>query len=158
MKLMGKAALFLLLLPCTVIFAALSSDDTNMLQDSGGWEYLSISDANNGFKTSHVCFDEEKGKGDCRGTIVFRKDGSFTQDISAEGKNLRRHGTYELTDDGIVFIDELATKDGPYTLAFDHANSVLTLETVQAGVTIRTKLQLEKEFRRRQTGASKPKQ
>ncbi|HEX4771252.1 MAG TPA: hypothetical protein VH351_10495 [Bryobacteraceae bacterium] len=157
MTLAGKAALFVLLFPYSAAFAALSSDDMNMLQDAGGWEYLSIADVNNGFKTSHVCFDEQKGKGDCRGTIVFQKDGTFTQDISAEGKNLRRHGTYQITDDGIVFVDELETKDGPYTLAFDHTNSVLTLETVQAGVTIRTRLQLEKEFRKRQAGANKPK-
>src|SRR3954464_10043506 len=103
MTLMRLATLSLLLVPCAHVFASLSSDDTTLLQDSGGWEYLSISNVNNGFKTSHVCFDEQKGKGDCRGTIVFRKDLSFAQNISAEGKNLRRYGTYDLTDDGIVF-------------------------------------------------------
>ena len=158
MNWIGKAAILFLLVSPTLLFAALSADDTGLLQDAGGWEYLSIGNANNGFKTSPVCFDEQKGRGGCRGTLFFRKDGSFAQNIAAEGKNLRRHGTYEINDDGLVFVDELGTKDGPYSIDLDHANSILTLETVQAGVTIWTRLQLEKEFRKRQAGSNKPKQ
>lgn len=138
--------------------SSLPKEDQDLLQDSGGWEYLSISDVNNGFKTAHVCFDEQKGRGDCHGTIIFRPDGTFAQDITAEGKTLHRHGTYNLTDDGIVFADEFGTTDGPYSLSLDHTDSMLTLKTVQAGVTIQTRLQLERKFRKQRATSKKQSQ
>jgi hypothetical protein len=158
MVLSGRVALLFLICPFPQAFADLSKDDTALLQDSGGWEYLSMADVNNGFKTTHACFDEQKGRGPCHGTLLLSKDGTFSQDISAEGKTLHRHGTYELVDDGIIFADELETKDGPYSINLDRTNSLLTLETVQAGVTIRVKLQLEREFRRQKAEANKQKQ
>jgi hypothetical protein len=154
MALVRRFALLVLL--CPLLQAFLSQDDIALIQDPGGWEYLSITDADNGFETTHVCFDENR-KGACHGTLLFSKDGTFAQDVSVHGQTLHRHGTYELSDSGATFYDEFGTKDGPYTTALDRTNSMLTLETVQAGVTIRMKLQLEREFRKQQADAHKQK-
>jgi hypothetical protein len=153
MALIHRIALVALLCP---LLRALSQDDIALIQEPGGWEYLSITDADNGFKTTHVCFDE-KGRGPCHGTLLFAKDGTFAQDVSVHGQTLHRQGKYELSDAGAVFYDELGTKDGPYTLTLDRTDSLLTLETVQAGVTIRMTLELEREFRKQQADAHKQK-
>ena len=128
--------------------AGLNRDQTDMLEDSGGWEYLTITDANNGFETQHVCFDE-KGRGQCTGRLLLRKDGTFLQSVSGHGKSMDRHGTYTLDADDLTFSDELGTKDGPYTVKLDVPSSTLEIATTQAGVTIKVRLMLEREFRKR---------
>jgi hypothetical protein len=156
MALIRRIALLICLCPLLPAFDNLSQDDVALIQDPGGWEYLSITDADNGFKTTHVCFDGN-GRGPCRGTLLFAKDGTFAQEVSVHGQTAHRHGTYEISAAGVVFYDEFETKDGPYTATLDRANSLLTLETVQTGVTIRITLELESEFRKQQADARKQK-
>lgn len=125
-----------------------SQDDVNLLQDSGGWEYLSISDKDNGFPTQHVCFNmHETGK--CRGKLTFNADGTFNQSVTVHGSSLVRHGTYQLSGNQVTFVDEFGNKDGPYDWTINSDAKSLVVKTTQAGVLIRMDLLLEKEFHRR---------
>lgn len=137
----------LLLIPTMLL--AISPEQRTLLLDSAGWEYLTISDKNNGFETSHVCFDEKGGRGPCTGRLFLRGDGTFTQTVTGHGKSMDRHGTYQIDGDQMTFVDELGTKDGPYTLSINLPDSTMDIETTQAGVTMKTHLMLEREFRRR---------
>jgi predicted dithiol-disulfide oxidoreductase (DUF899 family) len=63
--------------------AALDRDDVKLLQDTSGWEYVTVSDEDSGFKTDHVCFDGQPHPGQCSGTLTFRADKTFTQQVSS---------------------------------------------------------------------------
>ncbi len=133
---------------------ALTSDELVVFQDQGGWEYLSISDVDNGFPTTHTCFDGN-GRGPCKGNLTFAKDNTFRQSVTIHGKSLDRHGTYVLDGHDVTFIDELGTKDGPYAVQLDVPLKKMTLNSNQAGVIIRIQLQLETEFRKAQSRTKK---
>jgi hypothetical protein len=38
-------------------FDEIGPEKLTLLQDSGGWEYISMNDSDNGFPTRHTCFD-----------------------------------------------------------------------------------------------------
>lgn len=127
---------------------AFNRDELAMLHDSGGWEYISITDPGNGFQTQAACFDSER-TGACEGTLVFHEDGSFVQNISAQGKSMHRGGTYTLDGRNVTFFDENGNADGPYTLKIDLEAKTLTVDATRAGVGIHMELLLEKEFKKR---------
>src|SRR5579884_1439771 len=127
---------------CAGTSLALSSDETALLQDPGGWEYQTITDGNNGFQTQAVCF-VEAFTGKCRGTLLFRTDRSFRQDISARGSSMHRGGRYEVSGDQVTFWDEHNTPDGPYAVSINLQEKTMHLETTQAGVVTKMDLLLE---------------
>ena len=123
----------------------LSSDDLKMLQDSGGWEYITMSrNASNGFPTQHNCFDGRPHPGQCSGTLVLTSGKTFSQSVRIQGKTVRRTGTYQLNGDQLAFVDELGTQDGPYTLTLNTQAKSLVLQMSQA----RIELLLESEYRK----------
>jgi hypothetical protein len=126
---------------------ALTADETAMVQDPGGWEYLTITDANNGFDTQAVCFAKEF-TGECRGTLLFRTDNTFRQDISAHGRSMHRGGLYEINDDEITFWDEHDTQDGPYSISINSEEKTMHIEATHAGVATKMDLMLESEFKK----------
>src|SRR6185437_13913713 len=107
-----------------------------------GWEYVSISDPNNGFQTQAVCFDPQR-PGTCEGKLFFRSDGTFTQTITGHGKSMHRGGTYKLDGSDVTFFDEHGTRDGPYTLKIDVMAKTLTVDATRAGVGVHMELLLE---------------
>jgi hypothetical protein len=133
-----------------------TQDQLALLQDSAGWEYISMTDEGNGFETQHVCFDT-KVTGQCRGKLSLGSDGTFVQSVTSSGKSLNRHGTYQFDDSGVTFQDEFGNKDGPYTWDLNPDEKTLVLETDQAGVHIKVNLLLEKEFQRRLSEKQKQK-
>lgn len=123
----------------------LGSDELKMLQDSGGWEYISMSrNEQNGFPTQHTCFDGRPHPGECSGILVLTPDKTFSQSVRIQGKTVRRTGTYQLDGDQLSFFDELGTQDGPYTLALNTQAKSLVLKMSQA----RIELLLESEYRK----------
>jgi hypothetical protein len=126
-----------------------------LLQDSGGWEYMSITDADNGFETHHVCFDPAT-PGTCKGNLLFRPDMTFKKTVQVHGENVDRGGTYEVDGSNILFFDEFNNKDGPYTAELNPETKTLVLEMVGAGVHFRIELLQAKEFRKRQEARKKP--
>jgi hypothetical protein len=125
-------------------FDDLSSDQLAAFIDSGGWEYISVDDSQDGFPTQHVCFDGEPHPDTCRGTLTFAQDQTFVQDISIHHQSVYRHGTYELNGDQLALFDEFGTRDGPYTIAIDLTNNFMTMEMPQ----VKINLQLYKEYRK----------
>ena len=126
---------------------ALSPSDLKLLRDAGGWEYQTITDANNGFKTEATCFSENY-TGRCRGNLFFRDDGSFSQVLSGSGRSMHRGGRYQVHGSELTFWDEHDNKDGPYTVTLKPETSMLTIETTRAGVAVHMDLMLEREFRK----------
>ena len=110
---------------------------------------MTITDADNGFETQHVCFDP-KSPGTCKGNLLFRKDNTFKKSMKVHGQSIDRGGTYQVDGDNILFWDEFNNKDGPYTAELNPETKTLVLEMVQAGVRFRMELLQEKEFRRQQ--------
>jgi hypothetical protein len=140
---------FLSLLLATLVGVALAkelgTDELKMLQDSVGWEYISLSrNEQNGFPTQHTCFDGSPHPEQCSGTLTFNEDNTFSQDVKIQGQAVKRTGTYQLDGDQIAFTDELGTRDGPYTLTLNTQKKSLTLQMAQA----RVELLLESEYRK----------
>jgi hypothetical protein len=133
-------------LPALLAAQSLSQEDLAIIQDPGGWEYISITETNNGFKTDSVCFNEGQ-KGRCQGTLAFHTDGTYAQNVTVTPKSVNRQGKYEISGPAITLYDAFGTKDGPYTIALDKTAHTLTLETVQTGVISRIKLELESSYR-----------
>ncbi len=127
---------------------SLSRDELTMLQDPGGWEYMVISDPNNGFQTQAACFDAQR-TGACEGKLFFYSDGRFVQTITGHGKSMHRGGTYKLDGHDVTFFDEHGTSDGPYTLKIDEQAQTLTVDATRAGVSVHMELLLEREFKKR---------
>lgn len=134
----------------TLLAYDLSSDQLKMLQDPGGWEYISLSmNQQNGFPTQHTCFDGRPHPNECSGTLVFKSDQTFTQSVKIQGKTVQRTGTYQLNGDQLAFFDELGTQDGPYKLTLNMQAKSLVLQMPQS----RIELLLESEYRKnRQEG------
>jgi hypothetical protein len=133
--------------------ADLNGDELKMLQDSGGWEYITISDPDDGIQTKHTCFDGQPHPEECSGTLTLNPDNTFVQKIHIHGETVQRHGQYELSGKEIIVIDELGTRDGPYTLDINIESKQLSLQITQtAGVLVRIDLKLEKEYKKQLQG------
>ncbi len=132
-----------------LVFAAqigarsLSDDDLKMLEDPGGWEYLSMSDSDDGVPTTHTCFDGTPHPEQCSGTLAFSASNTFVQNVHIHGQGVQRHGTYKLDGDQLAFFDELGTKDGPYTVELNAQTKSLVLKMAQ----VRIEMMLEKEYK-----------
>ncbi|MGC2656992.1 MAG: hypothetical protein WA324_03370 [Bryobacteraceae bacterium] len=123
--------------------ADLSQGDRDMLQSSKGWDYVDVFDLDNGFQTQHQCFDKGHPNPDvCSGTLTLASDGTFAQVIRIHGKDVNRHGTYQLDGDQMTLQDELGTKDGPYQVALNAEAKTLKLTSNQAGVQVGADLRL----------------
>jgi hypothetical protein len=123
--------------------ATLSKDDIKLLQDPGGWEYISVSEQDSGFQTEHVCFDGQPHPGQCSGTLTLSPDNTFIQQESLQGQDYSRHGTYEIQDDQVSFYDEFGTRDGPYTAQLNRDTNMLVLSMPQ----VRLELELESQYK-----------
>jgi hypothetical protein len=129
--------------------ADLTDDELKMVQDSGGWEYLAVSDPDNGVQTKHSCFDGQAHPEECSGNLMFNPDNTFVQKVHIHGETVERHGQYELDGNEITLIDELGTRDGPYTLDINLKSKQMNLQITQnAGVLVRIELELEKEYKK----------
>ena len=122
----------------------LNQDELKMLQDPGGWEYITIGDDDAGIQTQHTCFDGQPHPNECSGTLRLDADHTFVQQVHIHGKTVARHGTYALDGSQITLFDEFGTKDGPYQLTIDTHAKRLTLEMPQ----VRAELELEKEYKK----------
>lgn len=122
----------------------LSSDELKLLQDSGGWEYIAISDQDAGIQTQHTCFDGQPHPQECGGTLTLQPDNTFVQQVHIHGQTVARHGTYQIDGSQIAFFDEFGTRDGPYQLTLDAQAKKLTLEMPQ----VKDELLLEKEYKK----------
>jgi hypothetical protein len=153
-RLLLAAAIALLgLAVCVSGRGGLSQDELKMLQDAGGWEYITISDQDAGIQTKHTCFDGQPHPQECSGTLTLNPDNTFVQQVHIHGKTDARNGTYQLDGLEIAFFDEFGTRDGPYQLTIDTQAKRLTLEMPQ----VRDEFVLEKEYkkqRRAQAGSS----
>ena len=125
-------------------YDSLGPEKLALLQDSGGWEYLSMNDRQNGFPTEHTCFDGQPHPDECSGTLTLTRSGEFVQRVSINHQSVSRNGTYELNGDQLAFFDEFGTRDGPYTIAIDSDKKLMTMNMPQ----IKVNLQLEKEYRK----------
>jgi len=124
---------------------SLNTDEMKMLQDSGGWEIISMSrNQANGFPTQSPCFDGRPHPGQCSGVLILTKSNTFSQTVRIHGQSVRRTGTYQLTGDQLAFVDELGTQDGPYTLTLNTQAKSLILQMPQ----VRMELLLESEYRK----------
>jgi hypothetical protein len=122
----------------------LTDKQLKMLQDPSGWEYVKISDADNGIQTQHTCFDGIPHPQECSGVMIFRPENTFVQRLHIHGQAIQRHGHYQLAGNQLAFFDELGTKDGPYSLKLSTQKKRLVLEMPQ----VRIELELEKRFRK----------
>ena len=137
------AAGFLAFAALTAAYTGLSTDDMNLLQDPGGWEYISLSDAGNGIQTVHTCFDGAPHPNECSGTLALNPNDTFVQNVHIQGQTVQRHGTYQIDGNQITFVDELDEKDGPYTIDLNSKAKSLVLTMAK----LRIELQLEKEYK-----------
>lgn len=127
----------------------LNQDELKMLQDPGGWEYVSVTDPDDGIQTTHTCFDGQPHPETCSGNLTLNADGTFTQKVYIHGHMVERQGKYELNDTEITFADEFGTKDGPYSLQINTQSKRMTLQITQsAGTLVRVELELEKQYRK----------
>ncbi len=123
----------------------LSRDKLSLLRDSGGWEYLSMNDSQNGFPTQHVCFDGNPHPGVCSGLLTFTGSDTFTQTTTIDHQDVSRHGTYKLTGNQLAFFDEFGNQDGPYSIDIDPENKLMSLDAPQ----VKIRLQLYKEYKKK---------
>ncbi len=133
----------ILLSSLAFFFFALSSDELKMLQDPGGWEYVTVSDADAGIQTEHVCFDGRPHPETCSGTLTLTPGKTFVKSVHIHGQTVDRHGTYRLDGNQLAFFDEFGTEDGPYTLDLNTQTKHLILSMPQ----IRIELELESQYR-----------
>lgn len=131
---------------------ALNSDEMKMLQDPGGWEYVSLSDSDSGIQTTHTCFDGQPHPQECSGTLRLSPSDTFTQTVHIHGQSVQRHGTYKLDGRTLAFFDEFGTEDGPYTIGIDLQAKHLILEMSQ----VRIELELESQYREDMQGPKRP--
>ena len=142
-----NSAVLFVALAFTLSARSLSPDELKLLQDPGGWEYITISDNHAGIQTKHTCFDGQPHPDECSGTLTLNADNTFVQQVHIHGQTVARHGKYELDGDQIAFYDEFGTRDGPYRLMLDLLTKRLTLEMPQ----VRAELELEKEYKKHRT-------
>lgn len=122
----------------------LSDEQLKLLQDPGGWEYITLSDSDNGIQTKHTCFDGQPHPGDCSGRIILTAGNTFVQNVHIHGQSVQRRGTYQISGNELTLADELGTKDGPYTLDLNTQTKFLIMQMPQ----VRIELELEKEYRK----------
>lgn len=122
--------------------AGLSTDELKLLQDAGGWQYVTVSDRDAGIQTQHVCFDGQPHPDQCSGTLRFHPDKTFVKQITIHGQNVDRHGTYQLDDNQVSFYDEFGNRDGPYDMELNPKTKILVLSMPQ----IRIELELEGQY------------
>jgi hypothetical protein len=128
---------------CLSARADLNSEQQKMLRDSGGWEYITMSDADGGIQTTHTCFDGRPHPDVCSGTLTLSDDNTFIANIYVHGQNVPRRGTYKLEGDQLAFFDEFGTRDGPYTIELDVEAKSLVMKMPQ----VRVVLELETEYK-----------
>lgn len=145
-----KAAVLVFAIALGLLARQLSQDELKLLQDSGGWEFITISDDHAGIQTQHTCFDGKPHPNECSGTLTLNPDHSFVQQVHIHGQTVARHGKYELDGNQIAFYDEFGARDGPYTLTLDEKSKRLTLEMSQ----VRDELELEKEYKKHRRQSS----
>ena len=126
----------------------LTDDERKMLQDPGGWEYITISDPDSGVQTKHTCFDGKPHRDQCSGTLTLGSDNNFVKKIYIHHLADTRRGTYELDGKQVTFTDELGEKDGPYALQMDAAQKTMILEKQGA----KMEMELESEYRANGSG------
>jgi len=129
----------------------LNQDELKMLQDPGGWEYITISDQDAGIQTKHTCFDGQPHPQECSGTLTLNPNNTFVQQVHIHGQTDARHGNYQLDGSELAFLDEFGTRDGPYHLTIDIQAKRLTLEMPQ----VRDELELEKEYKKQRQQPSR---
>ncbi len=132
---------------------ALPPDQMALLQDSGGWEYITISDSQDGFPTQHTCFDGTPHPETCSGILTLTPDNTFVQKTYIHHQSVSRSGTYQLDGNQLAFFDEFGTRDGPYTINIDTLNKVMTVDMPQVKMT----LKLYKEYRKQLDAKQKKK-
>ncbi|MDQ2840430.1 MAG: hypothetical protein M3Y72_05210 [Acidobacteriota bacterium] len=150
----------LILIGCGAAFASflgagddLGPDQQALLHDSGGWEYISIDDSQNGFPTQHTCFDGQPHPETCSGILTLTPQNTFTQRVFIHHQRVERSGTYQLNGDQLAFFDEFGTQDGPYTIGIDAPNKLMMMDMPQ----VKVRLQLYKEYRKQLDAARKKK-
>lgn len=142
---------------CAIVFAGFvlgardmfSQDELKMLEDPGGWQYISISDADAGIQTTHTCFDGRTHPDQCSGSLTLNPDNTFVQQVHIHGQTVARHGKYQLDGAQIAFFDEFGNKDGPYQLTLDSKAQRLILEMPQ----VRDELELTRHYEKRRARA-----
>lgn len=123
--------------------SGLSKEDMQLLQDAGGWEYVTVSDQDAGIQTQHVCFDGVPHPGQCSGKLTLNPAKTFVQQVTIHGQSVNRRGTYELEDRQIAFFDEFGTRDGPYSLQLNNDTKMLVLSMPQ----VTLELELESQYK-----------
>ncbi len=141
---LGISSLFLLAFALQVSARdTLNDDELKMLQDPGGWQYVTISDSDDGIQTQHTCFDGAPHPQACSGTLTLTAGKTFVQSVHIHGQTVQRHGTYQLDGKQLAFFDEFGTRDGPYTLDINTQTKHLVLKMPQ----LRMELELESQYR-----------
>ena len=146
---MARGLLILLCLAGTG--SGLTDDDRRLIQDAGGWEYISLTSSQAGFPTAHTCFDGKPHPNECSGKLILTPGNRFTQTTRIRGQSVSRNGHYELKDNQLTLFDELETRDGPYTLTLDRDAKTLKMAMPQVTVD----LMLAKAYRAQQKRAFK---
>jgi hypothetical protein len=131
----------------------LGTEKVALLQDSGGWEYVSMDDTDNGFPTQHNCFDGAPHPDTCDGKLTLTRQNRFLQQVSIHHQTVTRHGTYELKGNQLAFYDEFGTRDGPYTINIDTDKKMMSMDMPQ----VKVRLMLYKEYRKQLEDARKRK-
>lgn len=146
---MRKVSFFIFVVAALTLGASdLSQEQMKMLQDPGGWQYITVSDNDSGIQTQHTCFDGHPHPDECSGTLTLRSDKTFAKDVYIHHQGVQRTGTYELNGDQLAFYDEFGTKDGPYTVAIDTANKTMTLDMPQLHISLQLESAYKKESRK----------
>lgn len=135
----------------TLAAGDLSNEQIKMLQDSGGWQYITVSDNDSGIQTKHTCFDGHAHPDECSGTLTFRHDKTFAKDIYIHHQGVQRTGRYELNGDQLTFYDEFGTQDGPYTIAIDTAKKTMVLDLPQLHIGLELERAYQKDLRKPKT-------
>ena len=145
-RVLNQGSIFLAFAAVMCAHGDLSQDEIKLLQDTGGWEYISISEPNGGIQTVHTCFDGAPHPDQCSGTLTFTTGNTFVKNVHVQGGTDQRHGTYQLEGGQVSFFDEQGVKDGPYDLQLNLKAKSLVLQ-LQG---LRMELQLEKAYRESQ--------
>jgi cold shock CspA family protein len=147
---MRKIRSFIFAISAALVLAAsdLSQEQMKMLQDPGGWQYITVSDSDSGIQTKHTCFDGRPHPDECSGTLTLRSDKTFAKDIYIHHQGVQRTGTYELNGDQLAFFDEFGTEDGPYTVGIDTASKTMTLDMPQLHIGLQLQSAYKKELKK----------
>ena len=133
----------LLLTTASIARQNFTQQQLKLLQDPGGWQYVTVTDPDSGVQTKHTCFDGKPHPEECSGVLTFRPDNTFVKDIHIHGQQVQRHGTYRLNGNQLAFYDEFGTQDGPYTVAIDAEKNAMTMDMPQVHI----ELMFERAYR-----------